>query len=454
MGAWDTPPTPEEMKAAADPWAAPPTPEEVRDETTTETPAPPEDLSTKVRRFFDPSYGRPNSNPLTDIAKQGLKAASFAVPGVVGGSRLVAGGLAGGLYGAGSTDAKDAAGVAGDVALSAAGGAAVGKALDAASPFAKWLYDKSIRFGRNAIAGVTNSLARRKPLPPEVVEQAFKVGAIRPGYNVENVANKLQDAADPLSQRYGEILADLEAKGVTGPNAQQMAAQLAKDAQQASNTTIIGTRADALQNTADALMSKPTVNANRDLGLMQTELMKRELQSAAANDYVKEGSKSLSGAARKEIAGRFRGAIEDAVASQASKAPDEAAAFVPVKEELSRTLQALGAAREGAARYARRTPFGLHEAIGMASGIATGNPVEAAGAAGLMHVLKDRGASTLASAFHGGSRAVGALGGAPVPAPTGGVVIPESLRESFIDWLRRRGVSVSPASAVAEDQKK
>jgi hypothetical protein len=134
--------------------------------------------------------------------------------------------------------------------------------------------------------------------------------------------------------------------------------------------------------------------------------MKRETQNAAAGDFVKEGRLSLAGHARKEVAGKLREAIEDAVTEQAHLVPDEAAAFQPVKERLHRLLEASGAANEAAARSTRRSPFGLQEAMGLASGIATGNPITAVVAPGLMSGVKNRSASTLAWAANKGARSL------------------------------------------------
>lgn len=368
--------------------------------------------------------------------------------------------ISGGLFSGATSKADDAAGIAGDALVGAGTGAAAGAALKTVGgPLAQWLAKKGQRYGAAALTGIS-SIARKKAPSPEAVEQAFKVGAIRPGSTVEGIARRLQDAADPLAQRYGEILTELEAKGVTGPNAQRMAAQFAQEAATADANSIVGTRAKALGDTASALTGtpgghmtaaippKPTLPGG-ELSLMQTELMKRELQADAASQYVKEGPTSLAGGAKKEIAGKFRQAIEDAVSAQSSKAPAEAAAFMPVKEELHRTLEGLGFAREGAARYARRNPFGLHEAMGLASGVASGNPLEAIGTVGAMHALKDRGTSTLASLAHGGAKALGAVPQRAVPGYLSAPVAPKTFAQALAEALRR--IEAGPVPVPADE---
>jgi hypothetical protein len=407
------------------------------------------------RKIAEAAWNRGSTRPLTprDALQTGALLASLA-SGSLGLGPAAAGAVGGGLWAAGTSKADSPGQFATDVAVGTATGGATGKGLDlavnhVARPLGQFLVDKGIKYGRKALSGVSSSLARRKPIPEEAVREAFNVRAIRPGSTVEGIANRLQDAADPLSAEYGSILQRLEAAGVHGPEAERMAAELARDASTAAQNSIIGTRAGALQSTADELGTKalPVTGRGR-LGLMQAENMKRELQADAATQYVKEGPTSLAGGAKKEIAGRFKDAIEQAVTDQAALAPQDAAAFQPVKERLHRTLTALGAAREGAARYARRSPFGLHEAMGLATGIASGNPVEAAGAAGLMSALKERGASTLGSSFFRGGEWLNGLPMSRTPetqailnALSGeeGLSIMDALRRKFGGAEPRRG---------------
>jgi hypothetical protein len=277
-----------------------------------------------------------------------------------------------------------------------------------ASRFFDWLGEKlgksAIDMGRKAITGVSSTLARRKPLDPDVVENAFQVGAIKPFSDVEGIANRLSDVADEQGQQYRDILQALEDKGVHGPDAENLAQYLRGKAWLARQNSIVGTRADALDNAAEELAGKTLPSSGQGrLGLMQSEFQKRELQQAAANDFVREGPQSLAGGARKELAGDWRQAIEDAVQQQSNLAPQEAADFQPVKEGLHKTLSALGPASEAAARKARRSPFGLQEAMGVATGLASGSPAKALEGAGIMNALKNRGASTIAV----GERALG-----------------------------------------------
>ena len=411
-------------------------------------------LGTGLNEFFgrgDPKHPK-EFQPL-DLGKQYLKAGAFLVPG----SGLASLGASGALYGAGASDSEDASGMAKDAALGGAGGAALGGTLKllgkAAKPVGEYLGDKATKWGRKAITGVTGSLSNKKVLPTDVVENAFNVGAIKPFGTVEGTAARLDKAAQPLAEQYALILDDLASKGVHGPEAEALAGRLANESMEAAQNSIVGTRAGALGNAASALETKALpISGKGRLGLMQSELMKRELQQSAQNEFTKEGAKSLSGEAKVELARTFKDAIEKAVSEQAALAPESAAAFEPVKHQLSLTLQALDPAKQAAARASRRIPFGLHEAMGMATGLATGDPVKAGVFPLLMHALKERAASTMASGAHAGASALGRLAG--LEAPQGAGVAGQALTpeiEALAAWLRKAGKpSLVPAGAQDE----
>jgi hypothetical protein len=380
-----------------------------------------EKVSTGVRRFFDPGYGSKEPAGLGNVGKQLLKAGAFLVPGTGLGSMAASGAL----YGAGASDATDVRGMAQDAVLGGAGGVVLGGALKAGGralkPVGEWLGKKSLELGRKALSGIGTPLSAKKLISPAAVEQAYASGAIRPLSTVTGIATRLGETADDLGMQYGQILKTLEAKGIYGPEAEAMAQKLLAEAQHAAQNSIIGTRANALQGAAEALQSKALpVGGKGRLGLMQSELMKRELQTEAKNDFVREGRASLSGAARKELAGTWRRAIEDAVQQQASLAPTEAAAFEPVKNRLAATLEGLQAAETGAARAARRKAISLTDTIaGAATGAATASPL-LGGAGALLHGLADRRlASTGGWLARQGARGTGALSSVPVPRGVG-----------------------------------
>ena len=80
---------------------------------------------------------------------------------------------------------------------------------------------------------------------------------------------------------------------------------------------------------------------------------------------------------------------------QAAAAPNEAAAFVPVKEALGNIIQASNTARGGLNRSLNNSALGLHEGMALAAGATTSNVTPVAKAA-LLHLAKTRGNSTAA----------------------------------------------------------
>jgi hypothetical protein len=394
-------------------------------------------------------------NPMLDIGKQGLKAASFMVPGSGLGTFLASGAL----YGAGSSDANDPQGIARDAAGGAAAGLAGGAVLKTAGklvkPVANWAADKSLTLGRKALSGIGTALAAKKPISPAAVEQAYASGAIRPLSTVAGIAERLGVTADELGAEYGQILANLEAKGVHGPEAQALAAELTARAQQVANNSVLGVRSGALQDAATSLESKALpISGKGRLGLMQAELMKRELQTAAKNDFVREGKDSLAGAARKELAGTWKDAIEQAVSDQAGLAPAEAAAFEPVKAKLAATLEARTAAETGAARAARRKAISLTDTIaGSAAGAATHNPVVGVGGA-LLHGLLDRRlASTGGYAARHAARGLNWLDSVTAPGLAGAAAAPASPEvQALVEALRARFGGPRVGFPVAADE--
>jgi hypothetical protein len=347
-----------------------------------------------------------------------------STPGTLGAKMLAgikAGAPLGAAYGFGGSEAEGAGGKILDAAAGGLLGATAGAALPALGagagkvlrPVAEKLSKRAVDLGRNAISGVINSLSRRKPIPEEAVKAAMDAGVIRFGSNVEGIANRAQNWTEGLSDDYTAILKELADRGVHGPEAEKLANSVLADARTAVQNSAMGGSsggpyAAALKEAGESIGSRALpVSGKGRLGLMQAEEMKKGLQSRAASEYVKEGATSLAGQGRKETAARVREAIEQAVQDQSGLAPEAAARFEPVKESLHQALNVLGPAREGAARLARRQPIGLHEAMGLASGLATGDPIKAITNAGILHALKTRGASAGAVTARNLSRLLG-----------------------------------------------
>jgi hypothetical protein len=398
------------------------------------------------------------------------------------GARVLAGARAaapmGAVYGAGTSEADSLGGLAFDTAVGGAGAAALGGGLPvvgegvrrAAAPVARRLSQAAIEQGRKALSGIGTSLSARKPIPEAAVQQALDTGAIKPLGTVAGTAERLATQADELGGAYGDILSELEARGVVGPNAKALAAKLAAEADIAAANSLGSSRPGTLRDVANELTGatipqhhgppivippKPTVNAAGDLGLMQAEKIKRQLQFEAQREYDKITRQyTTAGETKKELAASMRSAIEDAVQQQAALAPAEAAAFEPVKAKLANALAALRVAEEGAARAARRKPISLTSTIaGSAIGAGSGSPwLGLLGALG-HGVVDSRLASTLARAANTGAKGANALARMSVPpsAAQAAAVGFDPEVEALLSVLRGRP-GFAPAAAGEGDQ--
>lgn len=355
-------------------------------------------------------------NPFASLGAAG-KGASLAQK-VAAGAKAGAG--LGAVAGAGSSEASTVPQLAMDTVTGAAAGGAGGAILPAvgagirnvASRLEQSLQNRAVESGRKALSGIGTPLAARKEIPEAVVNQALDTGAIRPFGTVTGTAERLATQADELGAQYGQILKELEAQGVTGPNAVILAKRIASEAAAADKVSLGSVRPKMLRDMAEELPTKvdPTPFASKRLGLMQAEEIKRGLQSEAKREYDKiTRQMTTAGETKKDMASIMRQAIEDEVSSQAAKAPDAAAQFMPVKSRLANTLSALRVAEEGSARAARRAPPSIVPPLVVGS--MTGSP--GAGIATLLARLGDRRvASTVASAARGASKAAGKVAGA------------------------------------------
>jgi len=309
-------------------------------------------------------------------------------------------------------------------------------AMAPARSAAERLRETAINQGRKVLTGNAAPMATRKPLSEEAVQAAYNEGAIRPFGTVEGAAERLGTARESVGDLYGQVLEALEAKGVTGPNAVLLARQLVKEANEAAKQTLetVDPGPELLRTTAEELTSKVggTPFASKRLGLTQAEKVKRTLQHAAASDYVKEGPQSLSAEARTGLASRIRQAIEDEVTAQAEKAPQEAAAFVPLKRRLGAIIEASNAANRGSARAANRQQFGLGSKV-MASGALAGGSIPGAvGALVASTALRNRGPATVGWSANKAANLLRALAARAPEKPM--TLTPEA--QAIVDALR------------------
>lgn len=248
----------------------------------------------------------------------------------------------------------------------------------------------------------------KKTVSDDVAEEAIRSG-IRPFSSVLGTRDRLGLAVEQYGDVYANIVEQLEAAGIKGPDALDLADQLVKRGRELAPNTMNDATVGTWSKHADKVLDKvPSVEgamggrffdpSETRLGLTQAENLKRSLQEMAKYGRVEETpiNRELRG-----IASTFRQANEDAIETQAREMGGEVAeiadTFVPVKQKLGRLLGAQEATIAGAQKYENRPSIGLRELV---------QPSAARAAA--TKVYTALGPSTMASGAYAGSRVAGA----------------------------------------------
>lgn len=333
------------------------------------------------------------------------------------GNAALTGGLYGGLSGATDGEADttrgDVAGTLRDASEGAAWGGLAGGGLAAAAEGARPLAGAIKRFAvkqaKKTIQGGSDiAAATRKPMSDAAAEEALESGAIRPFSTTQATAERIEDLATERGAAYGRILDELEALGVQGPRAKELADQiyrryLEEYPNYVNSKAIPGIFKRVSKNVEDATGPGPGMEGppRTNLGLRQTERLKQEMQDLAKHHKV---NASPAEETYKELGSTFRQVNEDAIGSAATAAPEGSRVrelgetFGPVKAQLARTLEARHFARPGASKAEQRSSVGLKDYL---LGASTGNPFSAAGTALLSSVARNRLPSTLAHGAYG-----------------------------------------------------
>lgn len=360
------------------------------------------------------------------------------------------GGALGAASGFGNSRADSLQGTAGDTLEGGVDGLLAGGTLpvlgagarSVAGPLANALERMGISAGRRALLGGADSLSKRAPLRAEAVREAVDSGAVRPLSTTPAIAERLHEAVEGHGAEYRGVLQRLENAGVRGPDAAQLAGELDNEGAALAQNTMNPALSREYASNAERLLNK--TNGSGELGLLQSEALKRDLQQSARYGRFEETPLNN---VRQDIASRMRQAIETAVDRQQHLAPDAAAQFVPMKQRMGRLLEASAAADRGAARAAQRShvsPMDLLTAAPVAAshGLGFGALTGAA-----THMLRGRGPSTAAWAGLGLADAL--RGNAPNLTPA---LLPAA-SEGLADWLQVHP-SLSPALAEEDDMQK
>lgn len=271
----------------------------------------------------------------------------------------------GALYGAGESPEADVgmlkdAGVAGGASLVASGLGryAVAPLARKVGPMLKEaLKGRAIDQARRFLLSGADQMSNRAKVPAEVVEEALKSRAVPVGGNVDTALERLESLVTDQGAKYGQIIDELDALGVRGPKASELAQRIVAAGDARFPTEMNDAVLAAFPEEAQRVLAKVGNSPRRTLSLPQAEGIKQKLQGKAKYDRL-----NMTGVdeARQEIASIARQANEDAIDAAAKRAPvgsrtaELAAEFVPTKERFGRLAGAKEAAARGVPRASQR----------------------------------------------------------------------------------------------------
>ena len=387
--------------------------------------------------------------------------AAAATPGLVGaGQRALGATLDSALFtgasAAGSNLDTDPLGAASQAAKSPANliAAAPGAVGDLGPRLRQAMETKAANMGRRVLLGGYTPISVRKAIPEEVVQTASEAGAFLPLGTTKGAFKRLEGRASDVGDTYGDLVRSLERAGVDGPSAKSISAAARQEARDSFNNTSGSPRPGMFNDFANDIMMKLT-KGNKlggNLGLEQAENIKRSLQDAAKEEYIKLNQNvGARGLAEKDKASMMRQAVEDAISAQSSKAPDLASQFVPVKQELANLIQARNAAEVGTSRQAHRRALTPYDMAALVGGLAHGSLPLGVGTAAGVHIMGSRLPSTGTWALY---KAAKGLPANAMPPPSG--VTEEMI--ALANAIRARGALPQGAglrfqSAVPDEEK-
>jgi hypothetical protein len=336
------------------------------------------------------------------------------------GGAVASGAINGGAYGAlGGLTGSDALakgdwkGAAEDMAVQGLGGALLGGGLGAAGQQiatrgANALRQFGLKMGRRVLTNGADQLSTRNPLSPEAMEEAMP--AVKFLGTTEGTHARLEGMTGEQADSYRKIIDGLKARGVEGSKADDLAYEMLQRADQVRPHTLNPSVPGTYENLALDLSTKAAPGGR--LALDQQEALKRSVQGMAKYGRFEETPKNE---AMRDAASMLRAATEKRVEEAAGQSADPkvkelAADFVPVKQRLSRLIEATNAAERGVSRGATRGNLGMPEWLMAAGELAAGNPATAVGGPIALKLARNRIPSAVAkTAFSAGNALRGAV---------------------------------------------
>jgi hypothetical protein len=246
-----------------------------------------DDLSTKVRKFFDPTYPSPGAD-IGDVAKQAAKGAAFLMPATLAGATA-----SGALYNTATSDEKTALGKAKDALIGGATGLAAGGIAKGVGAGLSWVGKKAAEKMGLATAKAGSQAAQE--IADQIASARGELGSeVQKGSRyVENLM-RLREAMTPEQLA---LYSELEAKGIV-PNLQQTVAQSTLERLPDQAATIAAKK---------AALTTLTENASTAAEQRAQELLKPQFAKDAASFAKSYAEPVLATAAGHALAGPVGG---------------------------------------------------------------------------------------------------------------------------------------------------
>lgn len=329
----------------------------------------------------------------------GLNVAKGATLAAKVGRAAATGMAAGGLGGAGYSEADSATGVIKDAAT----GAAIGGTVGAAAPVAAQAIQRGARsmgkFAEKAAVNATGATGKQaSEFADDAGRQLLDRKIVRFGDSQERIAARASEAVDAANKQIDDALTKLEASGVKVD---------ANDIYRTTRQTINKMKSDPskadvarlLEAELDNLINATEAKGSTSFGVREAEQIKRGYNRKAGNWADPE--KSMAG---KEMYQTWRRGVEGA-----AEAADPATA--KLFEEGKKTYGLLRPIEEAAERRASTTaqspPVGFLDVSSGAAGAVAGGPVGAILAPVARRLIAPRMSSSVAVAADKAAKAIG-----------------------------------------------
>lgn len=273
---------------------------------------------------------------------------------------------------------------------------------------AEKLNELANKSGRRVLYGGANGLSERFPVPDASIEAAHEAGAFKPLGTTEHAANVLSDALDEAGALKGQVVKEMEAAGIKGPDSANIAQFLRAKADWLRKNSAGTNLPELYEKVAGDIEA---AGGGGRLGVQQAENIKTSLQKQAKYGRPEE---TLQNIERRNIASTMRQGVEDASGADAATLGTPAAvaadaALVPAKEQYALLAPAAAAAEKGLSQATKRNAFSLRDTI-MAAPMAAAHGAGAGGAAAILtKAMRTYGPSTVAWAAKRGAGAAESL---------------------------------------------